>query len=49
MREVGLRARVRKRFRSMTMSEHDQPEAANVLHRRFVAERPNQCWVGDTT
>lgn len=31
------------------MSEHDQPVAANVLARRFDADRPNQRWVGDTT
>jgi transposase InsO family protein len=49
MREDGLRARARKRFRSTTMSEHDQPVAANVLARRFTAARPNQRWVGDTT
>jgi transposase InsO family protein len=49
MREEGLRARARKRFKSTTMSEHDQPVAANVLGRQFDAERPNQRWVGDTT
>jgi transposase InsO family protein len=49
MREDGLRGRVRKRFRSTTMSEHDQPIAPNVLARRFAAEQPNQRWVGDTT
>ena len=49
MREESLVARVRKRFRSTTMSEHDQPIAANVLDRQFVADRPNQRWVGDTT
>ena len=49
MREEGLRARARKRFRTTTMSEHDQPLAANVLDRQFAAERPNQRWVGDTT
>jgi putative transposase len=49
MRAEGLRARAPKRFRSTTMSEHDQPVAANVLDRCFDAERPNQRWVGDTT
>jgi putative transposase len=49
MREEGLVARVRKRFRPTTMSEHDQPIAANVLDRQFAADRPNQRWVGDTT
>jgi len=49
MRAEGLRARPRKRFRSTTMSEHDQPVAANVLARQFDADRPNQRWAGDTT
>jgi len=49
MREERLRARVRKRFRSTTMSDHDQPVAANILDRRFDAEEPNQRWAGDTT
>jgi len=49
MRAEGLRARARKRFRSTTMSEHDQPVAANLLDRQFGAAQPNQRWVGDTT
>ena len=49
MRAEGLRARPRKRFRSTTMSDHDQPVAANLLDRQFAAARPNQRWVGDTT
>jgi transposase InsO family protein len=49
MQEEGLRARPRKRFKITTMSDHDQPVAANVLNREFRADRPNQRWVGDTT
>ena len=49
MRAEGLKARVRKRFKCTTMSDHDQPVAANVLGQDFVAEAPNQRWVGDTT
>jgi transposase InsO family protein len=49
MQRDGLVARRRKRYRSTTMSEHDQPIAPNLLARRFDAERPNQRWVGDTT
>jgi putative transposase len=49
MQGDGLRARARKRFKCTTMSEHDQPVAANVLDRQFTAEQPNQRWVGDTT
>ncbi len=49
MRDEGLVARVRRRYRSTTMSEHDQPIAANLLDRDFTAAAPNQRWVGDTT
>ena len=49
MRAEGLRARPRNRVRSTTMSEHDQPVAANLLDRQFAAARANQRWVGDTT
>ena len=49
MRQEGLRARPRKRFKCCTDSNHDQPVAANILDRKFEAERPNQRWVGDTT
>lgn len=49
MHADGLKARVRKRFKCTTMSDHDQPVAANLLDRQFTAEAPNQRWVGDTT
>lgn len=49
MQQEGLRARPRKRFKGCTDSNHHQPVAANILARRFEAERPNQRWVGDTT
>jgi putative transposase len=49
MQAEGIVARVRRRYRSTTMSEHDQPVAANILNRDFTATAPNQRWVGDTT
>jgi len=49
MQDAGLKARVRRRYRSTTMSEHDQPVAANLLARQFQAQGPNERWVGDTT
>ena len=49
MQEDGLEARARKRYKITTMSDHDQPVAANILDRRFEADAPNQRWVGDTT
>ncbi len=49
MQDEGHVARVRRRYRSTTMSEHDQPVAPNILDRDFTAAAPNQRWVGDTT
>ena len=49
MREQDLVARQRRRYKCTTMSDHDQPVAANLLDRKFHAEAPNQRWVGDTT
>jgi transposase InsO family protein len=49
MQEDGLVARHRKRYKLTTMSDHDQPVAANLLDRQFEAAAPNQRWVGDTT
>jgi transposase InsO family protein len=47
--EEGLQARVRKRYKTTTNSDHDQPVADNLLQQNFTAERPNQRWVGDTS
>ena len=49
MQEEGLKARVRKRYKVTTMSDHDQPVADNLLKQQLTAERPNQRWVGDTS
>ena len=49
MQADGLKARVRRRYKLTTMSDHDQPVADNLLDRKFEAEAPNQRWVGDTT
>ena len=49
MRENGLWARVRRRFRHTTDSRHTLPIAPNLLGQRFTSEAPNQAWVGDIT
>ena len=49
MVQEKLKARVRRRYKCTTMSDHDQPVAPNLLDRQFDAEQPNQRWVGDTT
>lgn len=49
MHAEGIVVRPRRRFKRTTMSDHDQPVAANVLDRQFTADRPNHRWVGDTS
>ena len=49
MQADGLVGRVRTRFKGTTMSDHDDPIAANLRDRQFVAAAPNQRWVSDTT
>jgi putative transposase len=49
MQEEKLQARVRKRFKCTTDSNHAHPVAANLLDRQFMADASNQRWVGDTT
>lgn len=49
MRESGLRARPRRRFRHTTLSKHREPIAPNIVARQFEVTAPNQVWVSDLT
>jgi putative transposase len=49
MREQGIQARRKRRFRRTTDSNHPNPVAPNVLARRFEPEAPNRAWVTDVT
>src|SRR5207244_5771278 len=49
MREAGIAAKTRRKFRPTTDSDHDRPVAPNVLGRRFGAAGPNEAWVADIT
>jgi transposase InsO family protein len=49
MRENGICARIRRRFRHTTDSNHKLPIAPNLLGQCFMATAPNQAWVGDIT
>lgn len=49
MKRQHLVAKARRRFKVTTDSDHALPIALNLLARNFVAEKPNQKWVGDIT
>lgn len=49
MRQHGIRAKTKKKFKATTNSKHKFPVAENVLDRNFNPEAPNQSWAGDIT
>jgi putative transposase len=49
MRQHGIRARGKRRFRLTTDSRHGLPIAPNLLNRNFTVAAPNQAWTGDIT
>lgn len=49
MREHGIRARHKRRYKATTDSKHTLPVAPNVLDRNFMPTAPNQVWTADLT
>jgi putative transposase len=49
MREQGLQARQKRRFRKTTDSVPASPIAPNLLARNFDTSAPNEAWVADVT
>lgn len=49
MRENGIRARHKRRWRATTNSRHSLPIAPNRLERNFTPAAPNQVWTADMT
>jgi putative transposase len=47
MRENGLVARGKRRFKRTTDSQHSWPVAANLLEQDFTAARPDEKWGAD--
>jgi putative transposase len=49
MREAGLRAKGRRKYKATTDPNHALPVAPNRLERNFHAEHPDSVWVSDIT
>ncbi len=49
MREGGIVARRKRRFRRTTDSNHPAPIAPNIVQRKFEVAQPNKAWVTDVT
>jgi putative transposase len=48
-RELGLRCRQKRKFKTTTNSNHSLPVAENLLNQTFMPSAPNQVWVTDIT
>jgi len=49
MREAGIAAKAKRKFRQATDSNHPHPVAENVLGRHSDPAEPNASWVADVT
>lgn len=49
MRQNGIQARRKRRYRRTTDSKHSSPIAPNVLARQFAPDAANSVWVTDVT
>ena len=49
MKQHGLQAKGKRKFKATTNSKHNYPVAENLLNQDFSAQRPNQIWVADIT
>lgn len=49
MRENGIRARHKRRYKATTDSRHALPVTPNLLDRNFTPSAPNRAWAADLT
>ena len=49
MRELGLKAKVPRRYKVTTDSRHGFSVAPNILNRNFEVKEPNKVWAADIT
>lgn len=49
MRGIGLRAKVRRRFKHTTVRCKDRDASPNLLNQDFYIDKPNRVWLSDIT
>jgi transposase InsO family protein len=49
MRQEGIYAKMKRRFKVTTRTTASQPVAENLVRKEFAAERMNQLWTSDMT
>lgn len=49
MRENGIRAKTKRKYKVTTDSKHNHPVAENLLEQNFQTSSPNKVWLSDIT
>lgn len=49
MSKYGIAAKIFRKYRNTTNSNHDKEKSANILGREFNRQRANEVWTGDIT
>jgi len=49
MKTEGMQVKTKRKFKTTTYSDHDDPIAPNLLNRAFTVDKPDTCYVGDIT
>jgi len=49
MRKNGIEARIFKKYKNTTISDHHRERSENILAREFNRKRPNEVWTSDIT
>jgi putative transposase len=49
MKELGIKAKTKRRFKATTNSKHNLPVAPNLLEQNFEVTAPNKVWASDIT
>jgi transposase InsO family protein len=49
MRQLGIKAKAKRKFKATTDSKHNLPIAPNVLDQNFDVAGPNEVWAADIT
>jgi putative transposase len=49
IRENGIAAKTKRKYKATTTSKHSFSVAGNLLKQNFTTDRPNHIWVADIT
>lgn len=49
MKQLGIKAKTKRKFKATTDSKHNLPVAPNLLDQNFEAAGPNKVWAADIT